>query len=628
MMNTTELNKWRNKLPKLHEIVKDLDRNLAILGIVAGGIVFLWFAMRGDRTFVESPVFLFLACAIYLAIRKRLSPLTIPFLSKLDLKPHAHLILNILFFSLFSYNVLSPFLDTGDYHRPLGYFISIALMTAILAIEIVSSKERKAHTGFILLKVVLIGLSLRWTPQLIFPDLVGSDPNAYRNYLTVLLETGHNPGQWGYARLPVFPLITGSTMVITDLNYKLSAMFSISFLEVIGSIFVFLIGRLIYNTKVGLLAALLLVIASRNIEMGYWTIAQTLSLFLIPFLIYLIFKAGRQSVILASLYLAISAILIMTHTLGALSMAILLFLFWGGFEFFKRLNREGFSVPAGLSLAIFFGVAMLGWWMYASGHIQTLAQLIKWGFHVARWEVPTINPLYLQQIPYHELLLDRFGLNLFFGFAIIGSLYMLSGKFGNKYSFPLVLGGFALMAVAFFSFPLGISGVQADRWIYFAEVIIAIPVAIGLFLVHGILKNNLAKIVVLTFLVAIISFFSITCPKANLDSPIYSKNTAVRYASTEAELKAGETLGSFSDRSFNWGEKDNLQKLTTGDFSNLEGVVIEIRQQYVTGPFYIGGALISKLDYNPYQRLDGLKFNRIYNSGSVSAFLKEQTKLP
>ncbi len=604
-------------MPTLDKIVENLDRNLAILGLVASPIIFFWIRAMGQRTFDEAPVMLFLACAIYLVMRKRLSPLTAPFLSELPAKPLIYLILNILFFALFSYSTISAILSGGLYSRPLAYFISIALMTALLAIDILLPQKGKAYTGFTLLKIILVALSLRWIPQLMFPDLIGADPFAHREFTTSILEAGYIPEGWGYSKLPVFHLIAGSTMLITALDYKFSVMLSICLLEVIGLIFVFLLGSFIYNPRVGLLAALLLGVASKHIQFGFWAAPQTMFACLVPLALYLIFKANKESVTLTSLYLVISAILILTHTIASVSFAALVLLLWFGFGFFKRVNRERFSLPVGFPLFIFFITAMLGWWMYASGHLQTLAGLIKWGFRPAYWAPSEVTLQYKHEVPYYELLLNRLGFLLFFGFAITGSLYMLSRRFGNKHSFALVMGGFALIAVAVFASPLGFTGVLPMRWYFFAEVVIAIPVAIGLFLVYRSFKNNLVKILALTTLISIISFLSITCPVANMDSPIYSKNTAVRHAETESELKATETI-----RNIRHGEiADISENILSGDFSDIEGLVIT-RREWITG-LYSSAGRTTKLKYDPCQKLDSLKFNHVYESGSVSAFFKQ-----
>lgn len=611
---------WRH-----YDLTEDLDRNLAIIGLVIGVILSIWLSSMGKEIAGEASVLLFLACAIYLIARNRLSILTAFLLEPLHAKRRTYLILNILFFALFSYSTISVVLRTDVYSRPLAYFILIAVITAIIAVEIIFfPQDRKAYTGFLLIKIMMIALSLRWIPQLLFPELLGLDPWAHRSFTIRILEMGHIPEDFGYSKLPIMHLIVGSTMLITDLNYKLSTMFSIDFIEVIGIVFVFLLGRFIYNIKVGLMASLLLGVASRNIRWGFWTIPQTLTLTLILIMIYLIFIKERKIIIIASLYLITGVIIILTHTIGSLAVALLLFTFWLSFETLKRVNQEKYST-LNLSLVIMFITTLISYWMYASGHLETLTGFIKWGLKPDYWSESTITKEYFQyKAPYCELFLNRLGFFLFQSFAVIGSFYMLSKKFGNKYSFALVIGSFATMSIAFFSTPLGLTALQADRWYYFLEIIMAIPASVGLFIIPVVFKSNLKKMLTLIILLTTVSFLSITSDIANMDNPIYTKNIGIRFAFMESELKATKTITNIydgkitSDMLYTTLRQDNDigESLLTRNFSELKGLIV-FRKMVATKPFWTMRS-VTKLDYDPYEQLN--TFNHIYSSGTVDAF--------
>jgi hypothetical protein len=401
--------------------IKTVDRNLAILGLIASLIFTLWLMLAIGR-YIEIGVLAFSACAIYLAIRKRLFPLGISSLQDLYVKLSTYLILNLLFFALFFYSIISVVQRPDLYSRPLGYFVSTAFMVAILAIEILFLPKGKAYTSFILIKIMLVALSLLWIPQLIFPGLIGIDPWAHQMFATKILEAGTIPGGYPYSELPVMHLIIDATSLITGLSYKFATMLSISLFHVISLIFVFLLGRFIFNSKVGLLAALLLGVAENWIAGGIQITPTTLALVIVALLIYVIFKARKgRSAILILLSLLLMAVLILTHTVTALSLAILLFFFWLSFQAYKSIYPKRFNSPVSLYLAILFTVAMLAWWTYASGHIFTLAEVIKSGFRVELWELTEPAFEYMQTIPFSEYLLNLLGFLLFYMFSIIGS---------------------------------------------------------------------------------------------------------------------------------------------------------------------------------------------------------------
>jgi len=617
---------------KREKVAENLDKNLAILGLVACSILILWLVLVVGK-YVEAGVTAFLACATYLIIRKRLLVLGPSSLQALALNRPAYLILNIAFFALFTYSLLSVDLRPELYSRPLGYFIAIAIMVTILAVEILFLPRGKAYESFVLVKIMLIALSLRWIPQFIFPGLIGVDPWGHQMFTAQILETGSIPGGYPYSNLPVMHLIIVATSLITDLSYKFATMLSISLLHVVGLIFVFLLGRFVFDSKVGLLAALLLGVAAYWINLGMGIHPTTLALVLVAMLIYMIFKARQErSIILTCLYLLVMGVLILTHTVTALCMAILLFSFWFGFELYKKMYRDRFDVPVTLWLAILFTVAMLSWWTYVSGHITAVAELIKYGFRIERWVLaePMVG------VSFSEWLLYMLGFLLFYAFSIIGVLPMLTRRLGNRHSFALVLGGLVLLAIAFLSVPLGLTGVLPQRWWWNSHLILAIPAAVGLFSVCSWFKGKFSRALVLATLILVLSFFSITAAGANFDNRIYTKNTAARYAFIESEFSAMDTISKISDGKVgvatpaarfylefnrNVPVKEIAANLSTRDFSNCTGMIVMIRDEVVKNYFdFTGGGM--KLDYDPREALVEQGFSHVYDCGSVSAFWK------
>ncbi|MBA7715010.1 hypothetical protein ES703_124047 [subsurface metagenome] len=355
-------------------------------------------------------------------------------------------------------------------------------------------------------------------------------------------------------------------------------------------------------------------------------------------LIYVIFKARKErSAILTLLSLLLMAVLILTHTVTALCLAILLFFFWLSFQAYKSIYLNRFDSPVSLYLAILFTVAMLAWWTYASGHISTLAELIKSGFRVELWELAEPAFEYMQTVPLSEYLLNLLGFLLFYMFSIIGSFYMLARKFGNRHSFALVLGGFALIAIAFLSLPLGLSGFLAHRWWTNSYLIMAIPAAVGFLSVCVYFKSSFSRAIILTILIFIISFFSVTAPQVNFDNRIYSENTAPRHAFTESELRAMNTVSNIWDGKVgvatnsaryyfalnrNMWVEEIAPSLYSRDFADCTDMIVIIRDEVVNNFFsFHGGGM--KLDYDPREVLEEQGFDHLYDNGSVSAFSKQ-----
>jgi len=630
-------------IQKIDKITEELDRILATLGLIFAliiTIVLVLFLPETAYRYIEAPIMLFLACVVYLLIRKRIYEMGgLPHLEELHANRSIILILNILFVSLFSYSIFSVATRPELYSRPLGYFIATSLIVAVLAIEILFRPDMKEYTSFILLKIMLVALGLRWTLHWIFPDLIGIDPWWHQMFTMQILELGYIPDGYAYSKLPVMHLIIGSTSLITGLGYKLSSISSISFLQVVSLIFIFLLGRLIYTEKIGLLAALLLGIADIQIKYGIIISPITVGAILMPILLYAIFKARQDRlIILIYIFFIMCMVLIVTHALAALGVAMFLFLFFLASEIYKKVYHVKFNVPITLVSAIFFTVAMYAWWIYVAEHyIVAIGSLIKEGF------LTTTGGFAIQAQTHStkdvlEVLLSVFGFFLNVGLSITGSFYMLSKKFVNGHGFSLAICGYAFLAIIFFSLIMGMVGLLPGRWYLILQIIIAIPAAIGLFLICTIFKKKLEKTLILIILIIVLSFFMITDPCANMDNPIYSKNTTNCLAFTDSELIAITTISNIKEDRMIWIDqypryylkytknitsRSVTPQLLSKDFTSSSGEIIVIREEIVKSPFGAYESGVIKIEYDPRTLLDEQRFNRIYDSKSVSAFLKE-----
>ena len=289
-----------------------------------------------------------------------------------------------------------------------------------------------------------------------------------------------------------------------------------------------------------------------------------------------------------------------------------------------------------LTFCLLFISAMFGWWMYESGHLMTLAQLIGRGFRIELWEHSALISSYLEGHSV-EYMLNMLGFNLYLAGSCFGLFYMLSKGLVNSKLFAYAVSIIGLLGLVYF-FPLtGLTGIFAGRWYPVLQLIGAIPLALGFLLLCQSFQRNISKISLMVSLVIIISFLSITRPNANMDSPIYSKNTMSRFTLTESELDAAASIqdiyqGLIKTDSYYWWpfhfgpleiseEESNMTaNLVTGDYSEIEGLVI-IRSEIVDRIAFIRGPY--KLDHDPRQVLASLSFNCIYKSGSVTAFLRE-----
>lgn len=638
----------------LSKAIDNPDITLAILGCALSIPLTLYLQAALHQPILNTVgIICFISCLAYLVIRRKSLPST-P--SQMEAGRHIYLLLNILFFCLLTYSIVALYLRPELYVRPLGYFIAMAAMTATLAIEILFLPSRQSATYFALFKIILIGLSLEWSQLLIYPSIVGIDPWYHQMFTTKTLDVGYIPLGYAYSKLPCFNLMIGATSLVTGLSYKMATMFSVCFLQVVcDTLFIFLLGKFIHSPKAGALSALLLGVANYNICFGYWTIPNTMAVVFIPIIIYLLFKVRQEkptaSICLAALFMAA---LILTHAIGALCLAMLLFLIWVGFEIYKRLRYQAAASDRAIVVAfVLFTTAMLCWWTFGSGHINLLIKLVQAGFSGEYFGIPSPEaalpeisaPLmqaivqYRDSVPFAEQLVGYLGLILFFALAFLGCFAMLHKSMRNRHGFALVIGALIILIIAFFGI-ITRRVFEPVRWAYTAQILLAIPLSVAILWFSGLPKRKIGNACLLGIMTFVLSFLMVMCPEANLDNRTFSPNTIVRYAFTKSEIQAADTVSNIYNGAIgsDWYVyyvcdlrclpnldneiKDISEQLYTQDFSDCQDMFVLIREEVIQHPFNASGRGKFRLNSDPQEALTQEGFSKVYDCGSVSGFFK------
>lgn len=619
----------------MNYLFDELDKTMALVGVIFSLILTIWIKLViGHPIYVMSGILCFIVCTGYLIIRRFFHHSSIPSLDELRYSTRFYITLNILFFLTFSYSMISIYLRHDPYIRPIGYFFSISLMAVIVANEILFLSPQKSHIYFALCKIIIIGLSLTYSQILIFPSVVGIDPFVHQWFTLKILDKGYIPEGFAYSKLPLMHLMIGMTALVTDLGYKMSAMFSISSLQIISdALFIFLLGKFLISTKVGLLASLLLEVANQHIRFGYIAIPNTMGAILILPIIFILVKLRKEKPLIGTLILMfIMGALILTHTVTAMCLAILLFVFWLSSLVYTRLFHQETGRSVIWTICILFSTVMFAYWSYISGHILNLANFIKMGFYDTRLIYKYID---LSFIPLGEQIFTYLGMFLFFSISFIGCFYILSKQFRNSNRFIIIIGGIVTLCLAFFTLITG-KNIIVGRWYYFSQILLAIPLSLSILLLTGIFKNRLTKGFLISFSIFILTFLLIISPAANVDNHIFSSNSGIRFAFTESELHAGNTISTIyngivgTDTYYTLLFKYQLDtkyvsidnSLDTGDFRMSPEIMIVIREETMNHPLFRPSQTTLTINYNPFLKLEEQKYSRIYNCGPVSGYVQ------
>lgn len=618
-------------------LLRDLDRTLALAGVILSLALIVYLGRKSSGVVYQlTGVLTLISCLLWLAIRKRHTFAFHP--------PGSRTLASfwtICFFGLYTASLLEVHLRPHQYERPLLYFILTALMAGVLACEIFTSGRRRGALIFI--QVLLLGLSVAWSQLLIFPSLLGVDPWYHSDLTQQILGAGFIPENYVYATLPLFHLMIAATSLITGLSYKFAAMASVSLGQILcNAIFVYLIAsRLFRSQRIGWLAALMVVIGNHHINMSYWSIPNAFAAVFIPIALYLILFRFRDRFPAksAALCVVVLAATILTHTVAAMCMAILLFIAWGAFAFYEVYHPEmennfPLYIPNG------FLIGMFAWWTYASNSIESLGSLLRRGFSI---DVFVTTPEEFlgsaTVVPISEQLFNNIGMFLFFTVSFIGIFSMISPK-GNRLSFAIACTGVAPLAISFFSLISGHSVIE-HRWWYFSQILLSIPLAVALSTAGA---SNLKRPRVVSFFasafVVVLSFLMIMSPPANIDNHIFSPVTGFTYAYTQSEIVASDffavhAAGAIASDSayctnpsssmfahvYGIGEERLIElddSLISGTFDR-DGSMKIIRSKWLREPMIMGGLILHvRPDINAH--ISSLGFNRVYENAAATGY--------
>lgn len=619
-------------------LLRDLDKTLAIAGVIGSLILIVYLGTQiGRSIYLLTGVLALISCLLWLALRS-----SNPLKFHIPTSPTLTHAWAFGFFCLYILSVISIYLRSDLYQRPLIYFILTAFMAGIIACEILTSGRQ--HAGLILIQIVLLGMSIAWSQLLIFPSLLGVDPWYHSALTNGIVDNGYIPDGYVYSNLPLFHLQIAVISLIADLPYKIAAMVSVSLVQIVcNAVFVFLIGYSLFKIlRIGLLAALLVIIANYHIFMSYWSIPNAYAAIFIPVVLYLAFfkfkgKSCYSSIIL---FTTVFAAIILTHTITAVCMGILLVIMWVA-PIFYRTYHSGVENYVVLLLPIGFIAAMLGWWAYASGTLQSLGNFIDSGYSIELdIQISDVFRSYAVAVPLQEQLISYFGMFLFFAVSFIGVFYMISRK-GSGSTFTMAWVGIAPLAIGFFSLISGRTVIE-ERWWYFAQILLSIPLAVAIYSIGTWkIKNlNVLYCFVFGFIVAL-SFLMLISPVANVDNHMLSPITGSTNAYTESEMVASEffaveSVGKISSDSnyctnpsssiftnvykISQGRLSGLEySLVTGEFSQ-DGSIKIMRTKWLHEPLTTGGLSIwIRPDTN--EILSGLGFNKIYENPSMTGYI-------
>lgn len=614
-------------------LVKNTDVKLGIGGIGIGLILFAYASARGILFLQEAALVLPIASGVYLLLKKtKLGSLTadapssvLPEISQTSDPRRKLYVLSIIFFGLFAGCTLLLTQHGWQYYA----FLAVVLtMTVTLAIEILLSDSR-GYSLFILGKLMALGILIRAGVYYYYPSTLGGDPWYFADFTNQLIQGGRIPDMPPYDSFPVMPILAGSASQVTDLAAR-DSLFMVGALGMVSLVFIFLIGRRVFNEKVALFSVLILVICSQHILLSYYSTPNNFGLVvLLPLILFLILEKRDMR------YMGCAILVLMTITLthsifsamvvGLLAITVITFsthrFLW---------QPEAFRRGPGINL-VGLGVAMvIGYWMHISGWFDRITSAFAFGWESSLLLTQEVLASTVLEGVKGHVMENLPGL-LFMFFAIIGSLYVFSaaGKKRPSLKIPLILIGLGVTLLVFILTNVQV-GAGPWRWVGFMMICLAIPCALGILFIS--VAQNKARFMG-AILASLILFtgLMLTSHSANINENITPWVHYPRQALTSSELQAAETVHRNTDGLIytDWYYKHaftyrlhsemslDIAPVISGE-KEARGILV-LREEIRDDPSYFGDGT-HKPDESIYDSfVNGEQYNLIYDCGPVKA---------
>lgn len=344
------------------------DIGLAVLGVITGiAEIFVSNHFRLNRAYFGYTIVL--ACLFYLLFPRVFSAAQAA--PARPVQRHAGEVfaaLSGLSWALLGMSVLLLRASTS-YVREVPYVIFFLGAVAVTVLQIVFFDTRSAWKQRLMIcQILLLGIGFKASGFFLYPTMTGNDPFYHLAFVQHLVDAQTIPPGEAYTSFPLLHVLITVFSLVTSSDLKTSFFF-ISVLQSLSFVTVFVIGKVLFDQKTGMLAFLLLSLSDYQIEWGIQIIPMTVGV--------IVFALILMSVVLRSRYrksfrMKWSALLmlwvvvmIFTHTLSTLIMMFSIFFLFISFVFFQRHHPPQGRRPF-ISLT-FMWIAMivpLGYWSY------------------------------------------------------------------------------------------------------------------------------------------------------------------------------------------------------------------------------------------------------------------------
>lgn len=539
-----------------HIIARRLDVAICFLGLVGGLAIMSLYLKSPTVHLLTLGGALFSASLVYL-ILSRINGTKNNEVVLSNYKSTRYL-LEAVFMVLFALSLLTFHASES---RTFSYFVLVSLCTGILAL-LCAGVTRKRDAIIQVVNIILLSLNLKLTKYYFFGGS-GVDYWGHLSMNEMLTQLGNIGVLFEKEQFfPIMHIDVAISQIVLGLPVKDASMVSIILPLVISSMCVYLVGRELFDEKVGLLGMLIVNISDYH---NWWGVApQTTSYGVIIFFFTVLALYTLTTLKSKTEWFTIVFTLMFTMIMAHAVSSFVLFITLIGLIAGSLLYTTIFSGKRSLffpMLGMIYAIGLIQHWFIAEYRtdgapffdqiVATLETYVT-GYADVLNRPETISEYAALLPPLSESLVNNLGLALLVFLAFIGSLYWLSAEFRSKETFSILICTTLLLGITFV-FPLfGIRNIIPHRWFVFEYFFLAIMAAFAAIHVVQRMSRN-QQICVVFVLFTSLSFFMLTATSnnlANLDSPLWLKDSTISTTYTIQEVEGAETISYYSEQAF------------------------------------------------------------------------------
>lgn len=529
--------------------LRNMDILCGLLGIILGLLIAV-LSFFGIINQLLIGLTILCVSSIYVFLRPKFrSPRKI---APILISPRILSILNIVFWSLLSVALLIWYFNL--YYRPTSYFIIISILSAIIALEILSSDDSR---GFwpIFLKIVILSLVIRGGIYFNYPSIMGYDAYFHTKIADIIMFTGSVPPfeiSDKYVYAPIVHILIANVGTLCHIPVKCAVFLSIGVGSVISTLFLYIIGKNIAGPQIGLLAALLANLTNDLIVRGITNItADSLVICYLLVMLYLIFTDTIHIDLRDSLLIFFSLLLVITHQLSTFVVFLILLILISSQAILSYIYDVHFQKSRSIIYLALFGIAIVAYWIgmeFPGGStffdyvLGPFVDVLRAGGEYGS-DLLVVGRSY--ERPLFDLLILQSSYLILPFFAIGGLLLWISPENRKRFSIAAVA---AALFVMVYGIPLlGIRNLLTSRWMPLLCIFLAILAAAFIWRSVHLMSSKTGKICSVFLVVFVFAFLMITTPGINKDNPLVGKDTTIRNQFTYSEIQAAETIESVFD---------------------------------------------------------------------------------